>query len=234
MSLKVAIKKSHKSHGLHFVVDVDFIANKGVTVLFGPSGSGKTTVLDCVAGLMTPESGQIEFQHEVLFDSHRGLNLSVRSRRCGYVFQSDTLFPHMTVRENLDFGRWWKGSNEGLDSTVERYKVRTLLDKYPRQLSGGEKQRVSIARTLLATPSVLLLDEPFSGVDDATKFDLIQELASWVEAVEMPVLYVTHAIEEVFLLGERVIVLEEGKIAKQGNPREVLAEEKQRLVAALT
>lgn len=232
MSLKVAIKKSHVDRNSNFTLDVDFLAKNGVTVLFGASGSGKTTVLDCIGGLIKADSGTVELNDQVLFDSNKRVNLSPATRRLGYVFQSPTLFPHMTVLNNVRFGI----ANE-IDAVaselLERFHIAHLAQQYPSRLSGGEKQRVALARTIATQPRALLLDEPLSGLDDETKFALIDDLRGWNEEVKIPVIYVTHALEEVFELGEKVVVLEAGKIVKQGIPREVLKEEKDRLIAAL-
>ena len=232
MSLKATINKVYESASGKFTVDGDFVAESGVTVLFGASGSGKTTVLDCIAGLSNPNSGVIELGDQILFDSGKKINLPTAARRFGYVFQSPTLFPHMTVLENVRFGIPQSDASL-LMRLLERFQVAQHAQKYPRSLSGGEKQRVALARALATKPRALLLDEPLSGLDDKTKFDLIDDLREWNEDAQIPVIYVTHALEEVFLLGEKVLVLEAGKIVKQGIPREVLAEEKDRLLAAL-
>jgi len=233
MSLVVDIRKTFRSgRERSFELDVNFTAEFGVTALFGASGSGKTSVLNCIAGLTSPESGTIRLDGKTMFDSQTNVNVRARERGLGYVFQTSALFPTMNVLENVMFSG--TVSREAAESLLRRFKVERTLKQRPNQLSGGEKQRVELARTFASNPKALLLDEPFSGLDDTTKFDLLHSVREWTAEKKIPVLYVTHALEEVFILADSVIVLAEGRIAKQGIAREVLAEEKNRLVAALT
>lgn len=217
-----------------FVLEVDFSAPPGITILFGPSGAGKTSVLDAVAGLTTPDEGRIAIGGRVFFDSSAGSSTPVAERGVGYVFQDLALFPHLTVEENIRYGI------AGLDATerrprtsavLESFRIAHLAKRRPDAISGGERQRVAVARALVTEPCVLLMDEPLSGLDYAVKAQIIEDLRAWNARRAVPVLYATHDRGEVFALGERVVFLDQGRIVAQGTPREVL-EAPQRFVIA--
>src|SRR6202140_865419 len=219
-----------------FVLEAEFQAEAGFTILFGPSGAGKTTVLDCVAGLATPDSGRIAVADRVLFDAARSIDFPVARRRVGYVFQSLALFPHLTVEKNVQYGlghllkaeRWARAS-----AMLQAFHIGHLAQRYPREISGGESQRPALARTLVTDPAVLLLDEPLAALDAATKAKIIDDLRQWNQAHRIPILYVTHSREEVFALGEGVIVLDAGRIVSKGTPHEVIEAPLQETVAQL-
>ena len=225
-SLHVDIQKLYRAGSQsYFELQVAFTAKPGVTIVVGHSGAGKTTLLRVIAGLCDPNSGRIMVAGRVLFDSHKKIKVEPAKRKVAFVFQDLALFPHLTVRENVSYGL------RTLEKTARERKVTAILDSFqiaklgdrvPREISGGEQQRVALARSLVTEPSVLLLDEPLSSLDAHTKAEIIDDLRAWNEAHRIPVLYVTHNYEEVFALGEHAISLEGGKISGQGVPINVL------------
>jgi len=223
--LRVAVCKVGKGGGPVFSLDVDFSAAPGFTVLFGASGAGKTTILDCIAGLQTPDSGKISVGEVDLFDSDRQVDVSPRLRRLGYLFQTVALFPHLTGKQNIEYGLNSLGEHERTTRTGEvagSFGISEILHRPPSQMSGGERQRVALARALVTRPRALLLDEPMTALDAVTKAKILDDLRRWNEARSVPILYVTHEREEVYALGDRVILLESGQIVADGTPHEVL------------
>lgn len=219
-----------------FVLDVDFQASPGFTILFGSSGAGKTTLLDCVAGLLKPGEGRIQIADHVLYDAGAGIDVPVAKRHIGYVFQSLALFPHLTVEQNIAYGLGNLRRAERADrirSILQMFRIEHLGRRSAREISGGESQRVALARTLVTDPAVLLLDEPLSALDAPTKSRIIEDLREWNRTHRIPILYVTHGREEVFALGERVIVLDRGRIVAQGTAHEVMNAPRQETVAQL-
>jgi molybdate transport system ATP-binding protein len=214
---------SSDSHG-GFVLDVDFSAPPGVTILFGASGSGKTQTLKAVAGLTRPDDGLITVGGETLFDSSRGFHLPVSRRRVGYVFQSLALFPHMTARANVEFAAHdlpRRERRERATALLERFGVRHTAERRPREISGGEAQRVALARALASGPRMLLLDEPLSALDEPVKLSIMSDLREMNRRLRLPILYVTHSRDEALALGERALVFERGRIVAAGEPHEV-------------
>ncbi len=235
-ALAARFRRRTPALGSSFVLDVDFEAPPGFTILFGASGAGKTTLLDCVAGLLPPDLGRIAIGNRALFDASQHTNLPVAKRRVGYVFQTLALFPHLTVEQNVEYGL------DSLPQPERRKRAASILDSFhiahlaqrpAREISGGESQRTALARTLVTDPSVLLLDEPLAALDAATKSKIIDDLRAWNREHRIPILYVTHSREEVFALGERVIVLDSGRIVAQGTPHEVMTAPLQETVAQL-
>ena len=219
-----------------FVLDVDFHAAPGFTIVFGASGAGKTMLLDCIAGLVQPDSGCIAIGDHVLFDAAEHIHLPVEKRNIGYVFQDLALFPHLTVEENVEYGLSRLPRAERIYRTaamLDAFRVPHLARTGPGKISGGERQRVALARALVTDPVVLLLDEPLAALDAATKSRIIDDLRAWNEAHRIPILYVTHSREEVFALGENALVLDHGRILAQGTPHEVLSAPQQETVANL-
>jgi len=219
-----------------FSLEVDFQAAPGFTILFGPSGAGKTTLLDCVAGLAAPDSGRITIGNRILFDSAQRTDLPVAKRHVGYVFQTLALFPHLTVQHNVEYGLTHLPRAERqhrASAILQAFRITPLAQHSARAISGGESQRVALARTLVTDPVMLLLDEPLAALDAPTKAKIINDLRSWNQAHHIPILYVTHSREEVFALGERVIVLDAGHIVAQGTPHEVMSAPQQETVAQL-
>jgi molybdate transport system ATP-binding protein len=234
--LDVRLRKRFTAPAQNFVLEAEFRAAPGFTILFGPSGAGKTTVLDCIAGLAKPDSGRLAIGERVLFDAEPRTDLPVAKRHVGYVFQGLALFPHLTVEKNIQYGlAHFSQAEQARRASVilEAFRIAHLAQRYPREISGGESQRVALARTLVTDPAVLLLDEPLAALDAATKAKIIDDLRQWNQAHRIPILYVTHSREEVFALGERVIVLDAGRIVAQGTPHEVISAPQQEAVAQL-
>ncbi len=208
-------------------LSVDFKAPSGVTVLFGRSGSGKTTVVNAVAGLLRPDAGRVAIGDWVLFDTDKKMWLPPHQRRLGYIFQEGRLFPHLTVRQNLAYGRWFtpKGARkESPDKVIEMLGIGHLLNRRPAKLSGGEKQRVAIGRALLACPRLILADEPLAALDDARKAEILPYFERLRDEVSVPILYVTHSAAEVARLATSVVALQDGKVVRHGVASEVLAD----------
>jgi molybdate transport system ATP-binding protein len=225
--------KIRKSHG-DFVLDVAFGLHPGITILFGPSGSGKTTLLDCIAGLVTPESGQISDRDVIWFNSKT--NVSPRKRGIGYVFQDLALFPHLSAEKNIQYGLGDLDAAERVrrsHAISESLRISHLRLRRPSEISGGEKQRVALARAMVTDPRVLLLDEPLAALDARTKAKIVEDLRLWNQAHRIPILYVTHSREEVFSLGERVLILAGGRIIAEGTPHEVMTAPRQETIAQL-
>jgi len=203
-----------------FSLDVDLsLPGKGVTVLFGHSGSGKTTVLRCVAGLERARTAHVDICGEVWQDSSQGIFVPTWRRSIGYVFQEASLFPHMNVRRNLSFGmkRARSGSSEAdIHRVAGQLGIEHLLDRAPGKLSGGERQRVAIARALLTRPRLLLMDEPLSALDMARKQEILPYLEQLHDRLEIPMLYVTHQIEEAAHLGDHLVLMGQGRVQASG------------------
>ncbi len=219
-----------------FVLDIALEAVPGITILFGASGAGKTTLLDCLAGLARPDQGRLTLGDTVLFDSATGINVTPQRRQIAYVFQTLALFPHLTVERNVGYGLAHLPSAERRNRTLEMlesFRVAHLLARKPGEISGGERQRVVLARSLVTSPRLLLLDEPLTALDAAVKSALIADLREWNAARRIPILYVTHSREEVFALGERVMALENGRVLTEGTPQEVLEAPRRERLAQL-
>ena len=202
-----------------FTLNVSFESESGVTGLFGPSGSGKTTIVNMIAGLMRPDRGRIAFDGEVMFDDAAGIDLPVWRRRIGYVFQEGRLFPHLSVRQNLDYGRWMGGRAKdpaAFAHAAELLDIAHLLDRRPGKLSGGERQRVAVGRALLMRPRLLLLDEPLASLDAARKQDILPYLVRLRDEAKVPMIYVSHDAGEVRQIASRVVRLDGGKVAATG------------------
>jgi molybdate transport system ATP-binding protein len=204
----------------NFQLDAAFTGAERVTALFGPSGAGKSTILRLIAGLLRPDEGRIVLAGRTVFDCAAGINLAARQRRVGLVFQDGLLFPHMSVRQNLLYGPWASRVPRpaSFDRTVEILDIGKLLDRVPRHLSGGERQRVAIGRALLSDPAVLLMDEPVAAIDMERRAEILPYLASLTEEFPVPLLYVSHAMEEVERLAQKVVRIREGKVVDE-SPR---------------
>ncbi|GJE72513.1 molybdenum ABC transporter ATP-binding protein [Methylorubrum podarium] len=201
-----------------FSLDVAFRAGAGLTALFGRSGSGKTTVIDLIAGLTRPERGRITIDGTVLLDTGRGIRVPVHRRRIGCVFQEARLMPHLSVRQNLRFGRVFSRGAGGpdLDAVADLLGIGPLLERRPAGLSGGERQRVAIGRALLARPRLLLMDEPLSALDEARKREILPYIERLRDEAGLPIVYVSHSVAEVARLASTVVVLEAGRVAASG------------------
>lgn len=236
LSVKIKKKLSDlRSDG--FLLDVDFNAPPGVTILFGASGSGKTTTLKSIAGIIRPDSGSIHIDGDTLFDSESAIDLPIRKRGVGYVFQDLALFPHLSARENVEFGMnnlARRKRRARAMTTMDALRIAHTADRKPRDISGGEAQRVALARALSCGPRILLLDEPLSAIDEATKLAIISDLKAINRELRLPIIYVTHSRAEAIALGERVMVYERGRIATIGEPLEVFGSPTTTIVARLT
>ncbi|PLX35982.1 MAG: molybdenum ABC transporter ATP-binding protein [Hyphomicrobiales bacterium] len=207
-----------------FALDASFSSGSGVTALFGRSGSGKSTIVGMIAGLVRPVSGRIVVGDRVLFDSAHGIDIAARHRRVGMVFQEARLFPHMSVARNLTYGRWAgrRGDGRSFDEVVGLLGLQKLLQRRPQTLSGGEKQRVAIGRALLSAPEILLMDEPLASLDEPRKAEILPYLERLRRETSIPIVYVSHAIDEVARLAETLVIVSGGKVAAVGPLAEVL------------
>ena len=208
-----------------FLLDVQFKTASGLVALFGRSGSGKTSIIDIIAGLIRPERGRVTIDATVLVDTEGGLFVPRHRRRVGYVFQEGRLFPHLTVRQNLLYGRWFAPQakrGDDLDRVVNLLGIAGLLDRRPGRLSGGEKQRVAIGRALLADPRVLLMDEPLASLDEARKAEILPYIERLRDQSKIPIIYVSHSIAEVARLATTVVLLSEGQVAAVGPTSEIM------------
>jgi molybdate transport system ATP-binding protein len=223
-----------------FHLNVSFEACAAKTVVFGPSGSGKSSLLRAIAGMLEADAGTINLHGEPAWrrTAHRPSerNLPPEHRRVGLVMQNPAVFPHLTVARNVAFPL------RGMEKSTQQKKVSDLLDmveagplaeRWPRELSGGQLQRVAIARTLAAEPRILLLDEPFSALDANSRQQLSQNVQAWAREHRVPILAVTHNVEEAFASGDEVLAMEAGRVLAQGAPHDVLAAERERLLVAL-
>jgi molybdate transport system ATP-binding protein len=200
------------------------LPGRDVTAVFGPSGSGKTTLLRCLAGLDKPQAGQLVVHGRVWQSDH--VFVPTHKRPLGYVFQEASLFSHLTARGNLRYAikrSAAPAASQQLAEVVDIMGLEALLDQYPQQLSGGERQRVAIARALLVQPNILLMDEPLASLDDTLKREIMPYLHSLREYLDIPIVYVSHSLEEVASLASHVIVLDKGKLQTAGSPEQVFA-----------
>ncbi|MHB1023062.1 MAG: ATP-binding cassette domain-containing protein [Acidobacteriaceae bacterium] len=222
-------------------IAASFTLTRPWSVLFGPSGAGKTTILRAVAGLVHPEAATISrgdgADKQFLTDTASKIFLPPRDRNIGLVVQRPALFPHLSAAENVAFGLQHQLTRQEISHRVEEllalFQANHLAARRPSQLSGGEAQRVALARALAPKPKLLLLDEPFTGLDIALKQSLIDDLRTWIAQTQTPVLMVTHSLSEVFLAGAEVLVLENGKVKAQGEAALVLAEQRALLLEQL-
>jgi molybdate transport system ATP-binding protein len=219
--IELDIRKKLRAPHSDFMLQVQFAVEGGeLASLFGASGAGKTTLLRCIAGLEAPDEGFIRVGDAIWFDSGKGINLPIQRRRAGFMFQGYALFPNMSVRGNLEFAQK-KGARARVDEMLELMKLTELQHRNPDTLSGGEQQRVALARTLISEPCLLLLDEPFAALDHETKSRLQDELLSLQRRLNLTALMVSHSVAEVYKLSRQVIVLEAGRVARTGAPAKV-------------
>ncbi|WP_117193314.1 molybdenum ABC transporter ATP-binding protein [Rhizobium terrae] len=209
-----------------FVLDAGFASQGGVTALFGRSGSGKTSLLRVIAGLSRPDRGRLTIDGDVLLDTENRIFVPKHRRRFGYVFQEGRLFPHLNVRQNLNYGRWFApkaARKESFDHIVDLLGIEALLERRPGKLSGGEKQRVAIGRALLSAPRLLLMDEPLAALDDNRKAEILPYLERLRDETATPIIYVSHSVAEVARLADKVVVIRDGRVEAVGSPSEVLS-----------
>jgi len=202
-----------------FRLDIAFASESGATVLFGPSGTGKTSIINMIAGLLRPDRGRIALDDTVLFDSAAGIDVPPHRRRVGYVFQEGRLFPHLSVKSNLDYGRWMGGHAAdpvAFAHVVDLLDIGALLARRPGKLSGGERQRVAIGRALLSRPRLLLLDEPLASLDAGRKAEILPYLERLRDDAQVPMIYVSHDATEVKRIASDVVRIEGGRVAATG------------------
>ncbi|MBB5576955.1 MULTISPECIES: molybdenum ABC transporter ATP-binding protein [Rhizobium] len=202
-----------------FSLEAAFTSDGGVTALFGRSGSGKTSIIRIIAGLIQPDHGRVDLDGTVLADTDADVFVPRHRRHFGYVFQEARLFPHLSVRQNLNYGRWFapkSARSESFDGVVDLLGIETLLDRRPAKLSGGEKQRVAIGRALLSSPRLLLMDEPLAALDEARKAEILPYLERLRDETKVPIIYVSHSIAEVARLANRVVMMRDGKVEATG------------------
>jgi molybdate transport system ATP-binding protein len=222
MTLAVDIDKAAGA----FRLTAEFVSGGGVTALFGRSGAGKTTLVNLIAGLAHPDRGTIRLDDTVLVDTDRGIDLAAHRRRVGYVFQEGRLFPHLSVKHNLTYGYRMARRHErwgSFDHVVDLLGLASLLDRRPAALSGGEKQRIAIGRALLASPRLLLMDEPLASLDAARKAEILPYVERLRDDMKLPIVYVSHAVEEVARLADTLVLLADGKVVASGSVNDVFA-----------
>lgn len=221
MVLSVDIRKNFPGLAL----DVTFDAPTGITALFGPSGCGKTSTVNAIAGLMSPDQGRITLDGHALFDASRATDLPTQARRIGYVFQDARLFPHLTVAANLKYpARFRSGAGRDFDRVVEMLALAPLLNRHPRNLSGGEKQRTAIGRALLSDPAILVMDEPLAALDEARKDEIMPWLERLRDEVRLPILYVTHSTPEILRLATTLVLMRQGRALYAGPLNDALSD----------
>ncbi len=233
--LSVAINLAHRK-GDAFTLDAAFECGTGVTALFGRSGAGKSSLVNVIAGLIRPHQGRVVFDGETLCDTARSVYVRASQRRFGYVFQEGHLFPHLTVQQNLTYAHWFNRqlySAREWAHVVELLGIGALLQRRPAQLSGGEKQRVAIGRALLARPRLLLLDEPLSSLDAERKREILRYLRLLRDETRIPMVYVSHAVEEVLELADQVVLLAAGRVVATGSVQDVMGRSDLRPAAAV-
>ena len=221
MSLSVDIRRNLGA----FTVDARFDCASGITALFGKSGAGKTSIVQMMSGLIRPQNGRIEIDGNAVFDSAEGINVPPDKRRVGYVFQDARLFPHMNVRRNLEYGRRRRGGSDaspGFGEVVDVLGIGDLLDRRTYLLSGGERQRVAIGRALLSAPRILLMDEPLASLDAGRKAEIIPFIGRIQSRFRVPVVYVSHSVDEVLQLADTMVLVADGGVAAVGPVEDVM------------
>lgn len=244
MSVKVDLRKCYhetanngkKESRKAFMLSISFEMENELVVVFGPSGSGKTTLFKCISGITEPDDGNITVDGKVYYNKDKKINLPIQKRNLGYVFQKYTLFPHMNVRKNIECGlKGWEKEDreERIREMLSLLRIEELETRYPSQLSGGQNQRVALARALAPKPEILLLDEPFSALDMEIRTELAEKIKNFQNKIGIPLLFITHNLEEAFLLADKILVLHGGKAQQFGTPEEILLHPKNRNVAKL-
>ena len=197
-----------------FRIDAQFESVGGLNALCGPSGAGKTSIINMIAGLSKPTGGRVAIDGAAVFDATRKINVPAHRRRIGYVFQDSRLFPHLTVKQNLKFGRWFAPNESTLDPghVIALLGLEKLLGRMPEKLSGGEKQRVAIGRALFSNPKLLLMDEPLASLDQLRKAEIIPYIETLRDAFKIPIVYVSHSLEETQRLASQIVRIENGRV----------------------
>jgi len=224
--MKVAYKKKLND----FDLDVEFeIPDIGISVLFGPSGAGKSSILNLITGLddnnRKTQSSYFELNNQVYDDSSKKINIKPWQRKISYVFQDSRLFPNMNVLENIKFGYKRRKSNLNIDEVVDKFKIRSLLNQFPQMLSGGEKHRVAMVRSLLSNPDLLILDEPLAALDYQSRQELLPYIECIHKELTIPIIYVSHDIKEVLRLADYIVIIDKGKVVDKGNIADLCIEQ---------
>jgi molybdate transport system ATP-binding protein len=229
MTLRVDIRRTVVSGQREFVLNVAFESGERRLALFGPSGAGKTLTVRAIAGLMRPDSGHIEINGRVFFDSEKRVNLAPQARHAAYLFQEYGLFPHLTVAQNICFGltkRWRNPRRNDLPDAARKwisaFELQSLIHSYPSEISGGQQQRVALARALAPEPDILLLDEPLAALDAGLRKKMRVELAALLSDVAIPMILITHERADVLALADQVFRIHDGRIAGPCRPDELV------------
>ncbi|MEI8216490.1 MAG: sulfate/molybdate ABC transporter ATP-binding protein [Eubacteriales bacterium] len=220
MELYINIKKNLPG----FNLDVEISSGKEIIGILGASGSGKSMLLNCIAGLVKPDEGMVVINGKTLFDSQKKINLPPRERKVGFLFQNYALFPHLTIRQNIAFGLDGldaKEKNDKVDGLMKKFRLKDMEMKYPAQISGGQQQRVALARALIVDPEILLLDEPFSALDNHLRTHMIKEMLETLKEFKGTTIQVTHNMEEAYRLCDRIAVLNAGRVEEFEEKREL-------------
>ncbi|MBW8067489.1 MAG: ATP-binding cassette domain-containing protein [Ferrovum sp.] len=219
MDVTVRLKKNLEG----FALDVNWAAQEGIAVIFGPSGSGKSMTLQAIAGFVAVDEGYIQVGEQVFLDSSASIDLPPQRREIGYLLQNYALFPHMTVRQNILYGRRTSGQATGeFREMIALFQLEGLENRYPGALSGGQKQRVALARALMRKPGILLLDEPLAAVDIAVRKMIRTELKLLQRKLKIPMILITHDLGEALSLADKLIIYEQGRVVQEGDPIEIV------------
>jgi molybdate transport system ATP-binding protein len=209
-----------------FKIDTSFVTHgTGITALYGCSGAGKTSVINMVAGLVRPDEGRIVVNGRTYFDSETGINVPPEKRRFGYIFQDGRIFPHLSVKSNLTYGMKLVPHSErfvAFDQVVELLGIGHLLNRQPSKLSGGEKQRVAIGRSLLTSPHLMLMDEPLASLDNERKSEVLPFIATLPKEFSVPILYVSHSVDEIVNLADYLVIVDSGRAVAAGQVKELM------------
>ena len=231
------LKLSFRKRLGNFQLEIDHTVTEKVTAFLGPSGSGKSTLLNCISGILNPDEGELLFSGQTLYSSFQKKRVPPEKRDFGYVFQEGYLFPHLTVQQNISYGRPRRSNgNTQIDmgTVIDILEIGELLSRYPNQLSGGQRQRVAVARALGMSPRLLLMDEPLTSLDAGLKNRILPYLYHIKETFDIPLLYVTHSISEVMALADEAFLLSEGRITGRGEPHQLLTSPSALPVAQMT
>lgn len=209
-----------------FHLKIDLLISEGINCLFGPSGSGKTSIVNCIAGLIKPTNSLIKINNIILSNSKNNFFLPIHKRRIGYVFQDSRLFPHLNVKQNLLYGkkiRKFLTERFFFEDIVKLLELEEVINRYPYNLSGGEKQRVSIGRAMLSQPDIIIMDEPLASLDQKRKNELLQYILRVNKKYKIPIVYVSHSLFEIFLLGKNINFINEGQLTFSGNKERAIS-----------
>jgi molybdate transport system ATP-binding protein len=222
--LQVNVEKKYNNAFGEFSLSVDIEVNKGVvSCFFGPSGAGKSTALKLITGIIKPDNGEIKLDNNIWFNDKKRINIPIQKRKIGYIFQEESLFPNMTVFQNVKFG---SKDNKFVEEIIAEFNLQSLLQRYPHELSGGQRQRVVLARTLAYQPELLLMDEPFSALDYHSKEEIMNYIAFIKNKYHLTIIIISHDLKEVLKIADYLYQFKEGKIIKEGKPVDIFTHNK--------